>query len=126
MLCKKVQSSAVNCSIVIVAALPLLPLMTREWWRLAVLALSIIYHTSFRHQCPGNYIAGLKNSRPVSLAYVVLYTAGFATILYSYLIPFDLLAVYVLAQLVCYLLTGNTIPGVLTGEKTYDPKRSAG
>jgi hypothetical protein len=114
MIWKRVSASAHNCAIIIVGSLPLLPLLGREGWRYATLAICFIYHVCCRHGCPGNYIAGLRNEPPLSVQYCALYTCGFATIFYSIAVPFDLLAMYVLAQLICLRVTGRTIPGYLT------------
>jgi hypothetical protein len=64
------------------------------------------------------YVAGTKYLAPPTTAYIVLYSLSFSTVLFSVWLPFDLLVCYVVAQLLCIRLTGNTIPGWLTGVRT--------
>ena len=121
MIWKRVHSSAVNCSAIIVGALPLLPLLGTNWWRYACIAICIAYHWIFRRQCLGNWLSGISNRQPLTLTYIAFYSAGFSTIFYTIAVPFDLLLIYVAAQYACCSLTGRTIPSILTGVWTYDP-----
>ena len=123
---RRVHASAVNCSLIIVGSLPLLPLLGRDYWRYALLAICFGYHWICRRRCLGNLLSGLRNSRPLSLCYCALYTAGFGAIFYAILIPFDLLALYILAQLACLRTTGSTIPGYLTGTDVHESRSTNG
>src|SRR6516164_3466450 len=120
MIWKRVHSSAVNCSAIIVGALPLLPLLGTNWWRYACIAICIAYHWIFRHQCLGNWLSGISNKQPLTLTYIAFYSAGFSTIFYTIAVPFDLLAMYVAAQYACCSLTGQTIPAVIAGYQPID------
>jgi len=117
MLWKRVSASAHNCALIIVGSLPLLPVLGRENWRVALVAICFVYHWIFRRDCPGNYIAGIHNVRPLGLHYCALYSGGFATCFWSIAIPFDILALYVLFQWLCLYATNQTIPGYLAGYK---------
>jgi hypothetical protein len=111
---RRVSASAHNCALIIVGSLPLLPLLGRENWRYALVAICFAYHYWFRRRCLGNFICGFSNTRPVGALYCALYSAGFATIFYSVAVPFDILGVYVLGQWLCLRATGYTIPGFIT------------
>ena len=112
---QRVSASAHNCSLIIVGSLPTLPILGRENWRHALIATCFAYHACFRRGCIGNYINRSRDEPPVSLRWCIFYTAGFATIFYSVFVPFDLLGLYIVAQIACLRLTGRTIPGYLTG-----------
>lgn len=111
---RRVSASAHNCAAIIVGSLPLLPLLGKDGWRYALVAICFVYHLWFRRGCLGNFVCGLINSKPIGPMYAALYSAGFATIFYSVAVPFDLLALYVFCQWVCLRATGHTIPGYIT------------
>jgi len=112
---RRVSASAHNCALIIVVGLPLLPILGKDNWRVALIAICFGYHWVFRRHCLGNHLAGVRNARPLGVLYCAVYTAGFSTILWSVFVPFDLLFVYVAAQAACLRLCGQTIPGYLTG-----------
>src|SRR5215471_17273255 len=110
----RTAASAHNCAAIIVGSLPLLPILGRENWRYALVAICFLYHLWFRRRCLGNFVCGVTNSKPFGVLYCALYSAGFATIFWSIAVPFDLLAMYVCAQWVCLRATGYTLPGLVT------------
>jgi len=117
---RRVSASAHNCALIIVVSLPVL-LFGKEAYRYALIGTCFTYHLVCRRHCLGNFVAGLRNEPPTSVLYCALYTAGFATIVFSIWVPFDILAMYVLGQLVCLRVTGSTIPGYLTGYRPCVP-----
>jgi hypothetical protein len=121
---RRVSASAHNCAAIIVGSLPLYPLLGRELYRVAAVGICFAYHAVFRNGCLGNYLAGLRNEPPLTLLYCALYSAGFTTIFVSVFVPFDVLALYILAQLACLRCTGRTIPGYLTNWSPTDDARS--
>ena len=116
---RRVSASAHDCALIIVGSLPLLLILDKEKWRYALLAICFCYHRSCRNRSLGSYIAGLKTPS-AGLSYCILYTSGFAAILYSAYVPFDILGLYVCGQAACLRLSGYTIPGYLTGYRPID------
>lgn len=117
-LSQKIIASMVNCTIILVLSLPFYVLLPSVYWKLTTIGLCLIFHMIFRRTCLGMSLAGTKyNVRP-TLLYVVLYSLSFSVLLFWVWVPFDLLACYVVAQVLCIRKTGNTIPGWLTGIRT--------
>ncbi len=113
--CRRVLASVITWGVAIAASLPLM-LLLPYWWR--EILLLFIFATQLTGRCVGMYWAGLRWQHGVSspLLYAALYTAGFATLLFWVVFPFDLLLINLLClQLPCYLLTGTTAHAWLSG-----------
>ena len=65
--------------------------MIGSLWRPLTVVLCALYSLLFADRTPGMWVAGIYSVKPFCLPYVLLYTAGFATILYYVWVPFDLL-----------------------------------
>src|SRR6516225_6241171 len=59
----RVSASAHNCAAIVVGSLPLLPLLGKENWRYALVAICFAYHYGCRRRCLGNFICGLTNPK---------------------------------------------------------------
>jgi hypothetical protein len=116
-LAQKLLASTVNCSIVLMLSLPFCDLWPTNWKAISVL-ICFAYHMLFRRRCAGLVVARAYNRSPASTLYVALYSLGWSTVLYSVIVPFDLLVCYGTVQALCVKLTGNPLPAWLTGSQT--------
>jgi hypothetical protein len=115
---RKAGATWVNFAIVLGATEPLYPLLSVNLWKAAAVGNCFIYTMLFRRRCIGMMVFGTYMLEPVNAGCALLYSAGFATLLYWVLFPFDLLLVAVGAQFVCLVVTGDTIHAKLTGAVT--------
>jgi len=116
---KKATASAVNIGVVGTATAPVYFFLGLEPWRLCSIASFFGYALLLSRRCLGQMIAGTYQNQPTNLAYAVLYTAGFATVIYWIWFPFDLmLANGLFVQIPCLLVFGNTLHGLATGRQT--------
>jgi hypothetical protein len=118
LLARKAGATWINFAVVLTASSPLFVILGLELWKVCAVLNCFLYTTLFRRRCLGMMVVGSYMLEPAPVFYNVLYTAGFATVLYSVRFPFDLLLLVIGAQLVCIMLTGDTIHANLTGVKT--------
>ena len=115
---QKIGASAINCSLVMMVAAPLYPLLGVELWKLATITAFFSYNLICRKRCIGMYVVHTFIEPPTSFRYAALYSLGFATFFYSVWFPMDLLLANGLLQVGSLAMTGNTLHGNLAGQGT--------
>jgi hypothetical protein len=116
-LSQKLLASTVNCTIILALSAPFYVLWPSSW-KVSSVILCFVYHMIFRRRCPGLIVARAYNRTPVSITYAALYSLGYSTMIYSIMVPCDLLLCYGTAQVLSVKLTGNPLPAWLTGSQT--------
>lgn len=115
---RKATASAVNVGLVMTASTPFYLLLPLPQWKISTVAIFFIYCVVFRVRDVGMMVAGTYGPR-ASLGYVACYTAGFSTLLWWLVFPFDVALFNGLAvQLPCLLIAGNTAHGLLADYET--------
>ena len=124
---EKLIPSAINALIVFCISAPLFYVMPILYWKISVISIFFAYNLIFLfyndNRCLGMMLYGTHWKKKVhfnhELLYIVLYTASFSSVFMQIWFPFDILLINLLIiQLPTILITGTTLHGYLSGEKS--------